>query len=133
MFVAPELYRNNEVSPLNDVWSIGVILYLLITGGSGENMNEEKFDFTEPTWLTVSDELEDFMHGCVAKDPTERMSIKTLQNHEFLLLIAKLNKDPIDSVNSLYKFQVASAINQVVHRKMSLNNAKIKQIESVAL
>ena len=34
LFVAPELYRDNEVSPLNDVWSIGIILYLLITGGA---------------------------------------------------------------------------------------------------
>ncbi len=47
LFLAPELYRKNEISELNDVWSIGVILYLLITGGVNDNKHEEKFDFRE--------------------------------------------------------------------------------------
>ena len=33
LFLAPELYKKNEISEANDIWSIGVILYLLITGG----------------------------------------------------------------------------------------------------
>ena len=47
LFIAPELYKASEVSELNDVWSIGAILYLLITGGVNDKRHEEKFDFRE--------------------------------------------------------------------------------------
>ena len=33
MFLAPEYYTGMKAEALYDVWSIGVILYLLITGG----------------------------------------------------------------------------------------------------
>lgn len=47
LFIAPELRKYGETSELNDVWSIGVILYLLITGGASDKKNVEKFDFKE--------------------------------------------------------------------------------------
>ena len=67
--------KKNEKDPSNDVWSIGVILYLLITGGVKEKTCEEKLDFSEAQWFYVSDELKDFIHQCVEIDPRKRMSI----------------------------------------------------------
>ena len=32
-YISPEIYLNNEYSFKVDIWSLGVILYLLITGG----------------------------------------------------------------------------------------------------
>ena len=85
LFLAPELSKSvewNAKSPLNDVWSIGAMLYLLITGGHKEK--EEKFDFSEDQWYYVSDELKDFMHRCVEVDPLKRMTINELLKHDFI-------------------------------------------------
>ena len=78
LFLAPELYKKNEVSELNDVWSIGAILYLLVTGGIDDKKHEEKFDFREQQWLSVSEDLMEFILGFMQTDPKKRMTVKKL-------------------------------------------------------
>ena len=139
LFIAPELYKKNEATPLNDVWSIGAILYLLITGGDDKNVDEEKFLFREQQWLSVSEELMEFMLGCVTVNPKKRQSISDLQSHNFIKMYQnnKLDCTPMeytvvtDHGANLYKFQTASVINSIVHRRKSLNLQKMKKIESI--
>ena len=125
LFLAPELCKYNKKGPINDVWSIGAILYLLITGGHKEKA--EKFDFTEAQWFYVSDELKDFMHLCVEVDHNKRSSIDTLLNSEFISMYHnKEDDDPLSTrvclnttlveERNLYKFQVAAMINEIMSR-----------------
>ena len=60
LFVAPEL-RFNNLSEKSDLWAIGTMLYLLITGGVDNKRHEEYFDFKEEIWFNVSEEMIDFM------------------------------------------------------------------------
>ena len=124
MFLAPEWYKKNEVSEKNDVWSIGVILYLLITGGVNDKKHEEQFDFKEHAWLSCSEEMMEFMLGCVAMESKKRMTVTQLLNHPFIRFYheGKLSTDVMDSTNlllqaNMYKFQTANVVNQIMLRK----------------
>lgn len=67
VYLAPELSQY-QMSAKSDVWSIGIIIYLLITGGVTDKRHEEFFDFSEPIWFNISEELKEFMISAVTVD-----------------------------------------------------------------
>ena len=83
IFLAPEISQY-KMGPKCDSWSIGVLIYLLITGGVMDKRHEEFFDFKEPIWFNISEELKDFVIGAVTVDPQQRPSIDELLGTEFI-------------------------------------------------
>jgi len=83
LYLAPEL-NSFKLGPKCDVWSIGAILYLLMTGGVADKRHEEHFDFKEPVWFEVSEELKTFMLMALAVDPKQRASLDQLLATDFM-------------------------------------------------
>ena len=54
--------------------------------------DEELFDFKEPVWFNVSEELKEFMLLCVAIDPRQRSTIGQLLSSEFISMSSASNK-----------------------------------------
>lgn len=82
-YVAPEVLHR-AYSTEADVWSIGVIAYILLCGSrpfwarteSGIFRTVLKADpsFDEHPWPSLSDEARDFVKRLLNKDPRKRMS-----------------------------------------------------------
>lgn len=83
IYMAPEL-NSFKMSPKSDVWSIGIIIYLLVTGGVTDKRHEEFFDFKEAIWFNISEELKEFILSAVTVDPKMRGSIDDLLEMEFI-------------------------------------------------
>lgn len=70
-FCAPEVVTNDAVGTSTDMWSVGVLAYLLLSGVSpfqGENDNETlknvaegEWDFNHEAWSYITDEALDFV------------------------------------------------------------------------
>lgn len=81
--MSPELLKN-KYNEKTDIWSIGVILYLLLIGLPPFNGNslEELFDniknkpvnFDEPAFKSLSDDVKDILSKLLEKDYTKRPS-----------------------------------------------------------
>lgn len=93
-YVAPEVL-NREYTKSCDIWSIGVITYILLCGYPPfygdtdkqifDSVRTGRFDFPSPDWDEISDSAKDFIKGMLERDPTKRGSAAELLEHPWIL------------------------------------------------
>lgn len=92
-YVAPEVL-NREYTKSCDIWSIGVITYILLCGyppfyGDTDNqifdsVRTARFDFPSPDWDGISDSAKDFICSLLKRDPSKRLSASDALNHRWI-------------------------------------------------
>lgn len=90
-YVAPEVLNYEPISLATDMWSVGVLLYVLLTGCSpfGGDSKQETFcnisrcrlDFPDDLFEDVTEEARDLMRKLMVKDPSERLTITECLEH----------------------------------------------------
>jgi len=93
-YVAPEVLRGEVYDHSVDLWSVGVITYILLCGFPpfwGESQGElfdkilsVHFDFPDPEWTNVSADAKDFISHLLVKDPAERFTAKQCLEHKWI-------------------------------------------------
>jgi len=99
-YMAPEVLMNmrgahNVCDKAVDIWSIGVLTYLLISGvhpfeSSKTNQNilnriiTGKFKFEGHVWEKVPKESKDFIKRCLVVDPKKRATVGDLLKHPWI-------------------------------------------------
>eukprot|EP00511_Aplanochytrium_stocchinoi_P011516 CAMPEP_0204875334 /NCGR_PEP_ID=MMETSP1348-20121228/45634_1 /ASSEMBLY_ACC=CAM_ASM_000700 /TAXON_ID=215587 /ORGANISM="Aplanochytrium stocchinoi, Strain GSBS06" /LENGTH=357 /DNA_ID=CAMNT_0052031705 /DNA_START=98 /DNA_END=1174 /DNA_ORIENTATION=- len=99
-YIAPEIMGGDPYNYKCDIWSLGVLTYLLLSGGNlpfkGSNNRKDLFkklkngdwDFTpEDAWKNVSDEAKDFISHLLVVDPEERYDYDQILEHEWLVSV----------------------------------------------
>jgi serine/threonine protein kinase len=93
-YAAPELFIAEKYDEKVDMWSLGVILYLLLSGIPpffGESVKELTdriincdFDFSDPVWEKVSEPAKDCVLHLLVKDPAKRYSAQQLLDTKWM-------------------------------------------------
>ncbi|XP_045889416.1 serine/threonine-protein kinase 33 isoform X2 [Micropterus dolomieu] len=94
IYMAPEVMSGHGYSEWCDVWSIGVVMYMLLCGEPPfvsktkanllqEIMNKE-VKFTQPIWATVSDAAKNLLTCLLKVDPAYRMSANQLRENPWI-------------------------------------------------
>ncbi|XP_068272167.1 myosin light chain kinase 2, skeletal/cardiac muscle [Nyctibius grandis] len=93
-FLSPEVVNYEQVSYSTDMWSMGVITYMLLSGLSpflGDNDTETlnnvlaaNWYFDEETFESVSEEAKDFVSNLIIKEKSARMSAGQCLQHPWL-------------------------------------------------
>jgi len=99
-YFAPELSRLRDESVMEgygrpvDIWSMGVILYILLSGIHPfqiadedlmlDNIQHAKWDWVGPNWPKISADAKDLVRNMLAKDPAQRLTINQCLTHRWL-------------------------------------------------
>ncbi|KAJ3059902.1 hypothetical protein HDU98_004082 [Podochytrium sp. JEL0797] len=94
-YVAPEVLRKRGYGKEVDLWSIGVIAYILLVGYPpfyDQNnavlfrlIMAGKYEFDRPWWDTVSDDAKDFIRKLLVLDPKQRFTARQALAHPFVV------------------------------------------------
>ena len=146
LYMAPEVLRK-EYGMKSDIWSAGVIMYILFTGKppfySGSSgliqhmiLNKE-VEFKDPVWKRVSESAKDLIKALLNKNDVVRASAQEALEHDWFRI---LNVKP---VSTLKQAEIESIINfntvNNLHREVliwitkHMNNEDMKRIKQVFL
>jgi calcium-dependent protein kinase len=111
-YVSPEILQGSY-SEKCDIWSAGVILYILLSGDPPFNgpsdiaiykkIAQMDFDFPEAKWANISDEAKDLIKHMITPE-NERYNARQVMEHKWMNIVnqdnlANLNFDPSFLVN----------------------------------
>lgn len=94
-YAAPEVLQTEDTySNAVDMWSVGVITYVLLCGYPPFYAKEQRelftqilnadYEFPEEDWAQISEDAKDFIRHLLVVDPNERMTATQALHHKWL-------------------------------------------------
>jgi len=143
-YVAPEVLQLNGYGKEVDMWSIGVIMYILLCGFPPfyEESNaqlfkaimEGRFSYPDPYWSGVSDSAKDLINKLLVVDPKKRLTADQALQHPWIAGTTA-NPEPLQNevivkmkrFNARRKFKMAITI---ILATIRLHNLVISKSDS---
>ncbi|MBA0569354.1 hypothetical protein Golob_006790 [Gossypium lobatum] len=125
-YIAPEVLRRSYGKEI-DIWSAGVILYILLCGvppfwaetekGIFDAILEGELSFESDPWPSISESAKDLVRKMLTMDPNERLTAAQVLEHPWLREGGEASDKPIDSA-VLSRLKQFRAMNQL--KKLAL-------------
>ncbi|XP_050411730.1 MAP kinase-activated protein kinase 2 [Patella vulgata] len=114
-YVAPEVLGPEKYDKSCDMWSLGVIMYILLCGyppfysnhgapispGMKKRIRNGQYEFPNPEWNRVSQDAKDLIRGLLKTDPDERMDIDAVIKTKWISDLTLVPPTPLMSARVL--------------------------------
>lgn len=122
-YMAPEVLSDRGVySPLCDIWSLGVILYVLLCGSLpfkggviGPDSLEKALTFSQPPWKHVSSGAMSLVRRMLAIDPARRITAKEVLADHWVCGDSsgvKMTSTVLDMMREWHELEVAQIVSE---------------------
>ncbi|XP_074165109.1 MAP kinase-activated protein kinase 2 [Sminthopsis crassicaudata] len=148
-YVAPEVLGPEKYDKSCDMWSLGVIMYILLCGyppfysnhglaispGMKTRIRMGQYEFPNPEWSEVSEEVKMLIRNLLKTEPTQRMTITEFMNHPWIMQSMQVPQTPLHTSRVLkedkerwedVKEEMTSALATM---RVDYEQIKIKKIE----
>ncbi|XP_073014284.1 calcium-dependent protein kinase 1-like [Typha latifolia] len=131
-YVAPEVLKRNYGAEA-DIWSAGVIVYILLSGvppfwadneeGIFEAIGLGHVDFSSNPWPSISSVAKDLVKKMLRKDPKERLTAAEILNHPWIREDGEASDKPLDStvLNRMKQFRAMNKLKKVALKVVAEN------------
>ena len=128
-YLAPEVLKGNYDKEC-DVWSLGVIMYLLLCAYQpfeGDDMRDiffkiakGRYDFKGSEWEHVSASAKDLLRKMLTLDPEQRIAITEVMRHPWFTAVSqpRSSEIPTKVLKSLKRFRAPKKLQQEVMKVM---------------
>ena len=135
-YVAPEILQHKKYGVACDMWSIGVIAYILLGGYPPFNEKTQKalftkiksgkYEFHEAYWKNVSKEAQDFISKLLVVDSRKRYTVDQAMKHSWIMRAAdELSTRKLDSnLKALRRYNARRKILAVARTVIAANRIK---------
>ncbi|PIC37042.1 hypothetical protein B9Z55_015819 [Caenorhabditis nigoni] len=114
-YCAPEVLGTEKYDKSCDLWSIGVIMYILLCGyppfysqhgqpmspGMKAKIKSGQYTFPSPEWDCVSEAAKDLIRKLLRTEPTERITIEQTMEHKWISHYRKVPDTPLFTSSNL--------------------------------
>ncbi|KIY72306.1 Pkinase-domain-containing protein [Cylindrobasidium torrendii FP15055 ss-10] len=116
-YAAPEMLQGKKYTgPEVDVWSLGVIMYTLLTGtlpfdDDDESVMRDKIirgEFEDPEWLSI--EARDLLQSILTKDTSKRFTISQILSHTWFTTRPTFQEDSPDHLSPIVARRTPSPV-----------------------
>ncbi|KRX89088.1 MAP kinase-activated protein kinase 2 [Trichinella pseudospiralis] len=119
-YVAPEILGTEKYDKSCDMWSLGVVMYILLCGfppfysshglpmspGMKSRIRSGQYVFPSPEWDNVSDSAKDLIRGLLKTDPSDRLRIDQVMTHSWITGCQAVPETPLCTVSVLSEKKV---------------------------
>ncbi|XP_043709499.1 calcium-dependent protein kinase 29-like isoform X2 [Telopea speciosissima] len=131
-YVAPEVLHRNYGKEI-DVWSAGVILYILLSGvppfwsetekGIFDAILEGNLDLKSAPWPSISDSAKDLIKKMLTHDPRKRITAAKALEHPWLKEDGDVSDKPIDSavLTRMKQFRAMNKLKKIAVKVIAEN------------
>ncbi|MED6122341.1 Calcium-dependent protein kinase 17 [Stylosanthes scabra] len=126
-YIAPEVLKR-KYGPEVDIWSVGVMLYILLCGvppfwAESENgifnaILRGHLDFSSDPWPSISPAAKDLVRKMLTSDPKQRITAYQVLNHPWIKEDGEAPDKPLDNavLNRLKQFRAMNQFKKVALR-----------------
>ncbi|XVE51117.1 hypothetical protein DITRI_Ditri02bG0013200 [Diplodiscus trichospermus] len=143
-YVAPEVLRRSYGKEI-DIWSAGVILYILLSGvppfwaeteqGIFDAITEGKLDFESQPWPSISGSAKDLVTKMLTMDPKRRLTSAQVLEHPWMREGGEASDKPIDSavLSRLKQFMAMNKLKKLALKVIAenLSEEEIKGLKAM--